>query len=549
MASKSVYTTTTKPRRTTEVKCKPKGCPTCGAQECIERPRFFCGQLLTDKDLDLGQRYVIEKNRLHNRYLVGDGVVCGLAVTCDPCDECSVTVAPGYAIDCCGNDIIVCDPAPFPVCVYLEKCLRGKDPGCEDKFNKPSRCDDQPKEYCLVISYSEEPSTPVTALIRDNGCKNTRCEPSRTRETFRFDLISDEDRKKAQVDDFFSRVTQCLNKVFPAQSNNKRKLIFLDEFEEASKTQNLQTRHANTYKVFCRLRDYIREVYDEHNIRCELADELREIDETFPSSPINANYSTPIFRLYTRLLQFLKDCFCEALLVPCAPCEDEGVVIACLTIQNGKILKICNTARKFVITGPALRYWLGPLFRGVGQSIERFCCEFDFGSRFDQVGQLRQPGASTAVPGAQPASSDARAGISASIRARQPEDAVSGLKRIDSLQRMLGDYAAEISKRADLVSFASPSAGIALNNLRAIDIDTFFDTDAVSAVDLYGKTASEAKEILKAKSEPTIAKAETRGHAYSTTNLAEMNWAIKPDSKIELVTDADDRVTAVRILK
>src|SRR5438552_12275393 len=95
--------------------CKPKTCPTCGGVECFERPRYFCGQLLTDKDLDAAQRYVIEKNKLHNRYLVGTGVVCGLAVRCDPCDECAVTVEPGHAIDCCGNDIVLSEQAPFNV--------------------------------------------------------------------------------------------------------------------------------------------------------------------------------------------------------------------------------------------------------------------------------------------------------------------------------------------------------------------------------------------------------------------------------------------------
>ena len=38
------------------------------------------------------------------------GVVCGLAVKPDPCDTRSVNVSPGYAIECCGNDILVSCP-------------------------------------------------------------------------------------------------------------------------------------------------------------------------------------------------------------------------------------------------------------------------------------------------------------------------------------------------------------------------------------------------------------------------------------------------------
>ena len=108
------------------VECCPP-CACCGGLECLERPRYFCGQLLSDADLNAAQRYVIEKSRLHNRHLIGTGVVCGLGVYCDRCSDCRVTVRPGYAIDCCGNDVIVCEPTSFDVCEYIEKCLCRRD--------------------------------------------------------------------------------------------------------------------------------------------------------------------------------------------------------------------------------------------------------------------------------------------------------------------------------------------------------------------------------------------------------------------------------------
>jgi hypothetical protein len=84
----------------------------------IERPQFFPGQLLTDADLSAGLNYVIEKNKLHNRFLHGWGVVCGLKVKCFPCctghgSSGKVLVEPGYAIDCCGNDIVLSDEQEF----------------------------------------------------------------------------------------------------------------------------------------------------------------------------------------------------------------------------------------------------------------------------------------------------------------------------------------------------------------------------------------------------------------------------------------------------
>ena len=63
--------------------CQP--CPDCGGLECLCRPRFFAGQLLTEQDLNRLDNYILAKNRLHNRYLVGHGVVCGLEVSCSPC--------------------------------------------------------------------------------------------------------------------------------------------------------------------------------------------------------------------------------------------------------------------------------------------------------------------------------------------------------------------------------------------------------------------------------------------------------------------------------
>ncbi len=67
--------------------CDPRPvCPACGGLECLCRPRFFAGQLLTEEDLNRLDHYIVAKNRLHNRHLFGTGVVCGLEVVCGVCD-------------------------------------------------------------------------------------------------------------------------------------------------------------------------------------------------------------------------------------------------------------------------------------------------------------------------------------------------------------------------------------------------------------------------------------------------------------------------------
>src|SRR5918999_2707344 len=82
-------------------------CPACGGLECLCRPRFFAGQLLTDEDLNRLDAYIRGKNRLHNRMLHGWGTVNGLEVSCTPCGN-TVTVSSGYALSPCGEDIVLC---------------------------------------------------------------------------------------------------------------------------------------------------------------------------------------------------------------------------------------------------------------------------------------------------------------------------------------------------------------------------------------------------------------------------------------------------------
>src|SRR5260370_8305635 len=103
--------------------CAPVTCAVCGGLECLCRPRFFAGQLLTDEDLKRLDHYITAKNKLHNRYLIGWGVACGLEVVCNPCDG-TVTVRPGYALSPGGEDIVVCADTPEHVDSTPHKCRK-----------------------------------------------------------------------------------------------------------------------------------------------------------------------------------------------------------------------------------------------------------------------------------------------------------------------------------------------------------------------------------------------------------------------------------------
>lgn len=72
-----------------------------------ERPRFFDGRLLTAADLQSEQDYFRGKLRLHNRFAHGWGIVSGLDVSQD---QGTVLIAPGLALDCAGNELVLPEP-------------------------------------------------------------------------------------------------------------------------------------------------------------------------------------------------------------------------------------------------------------------------------------------------------------------------------------------------------------------------------------------------------------------------------------------------------
>jgi len=357
-------------------------CPACSGVNCFERPRFFGGQRLDAQDLEAAQRYVIEKNKLHNRYLVGTGVVCGLMVKCDPCCDGSVVIETGYAIDCDGNDIALCQETFFDVLGYLKKKKQEDLPYCGHGAFKPKiEPVEEEKEYLLILSYAEEMIKPVTALVRDNGCNNSRCEPSRIRETFRFDLVETRTDKPplSQI-----KITDLI----PDQSFLGQVIACFKTFQEVLKAfqaagegeKNLAV--GNTAALdgaFKQLRNLVMEFYKkEPAIRCDLPLKIAEIEKGFQAAGTPEEKQKYAVLLAAMLIQLLLDCFCDALLVRCPECcEGEGVVLACITIQGHRIKKICNLARKQLITGPSLQYWMQPLFSSIETLLTAMCCDLD----------------------------------------------------------------------------------------------------------------------------------------------------------------------------
>ena len=95
-----------------------------------------------------------------------------------------------------------------------------------------------------------------------------------------------------------------------------------------------------------------------------------------------AQYRTDLlqafFTLFTNLLQYIKDCFCNHLLVKCPACGDDDVIyLALVEVRDNKVYKICNfKKRKYVKTFPTVEYWFSmvPIIPLIKNLVGRFCC-------------------------------------------------------------------------------------------------------------------------------------------------------------------------------
>jgi len=221
---------------------------TCCSLDCIVKPRFFCGQLLTDADLSALLKWARDRFAL-SRYRHGWGVVCGLDVRCDSQTATSVIVTPGYAVNCCGDDVIVCAEATLDLkdacrehedpCADLRREVQGKrladavrlsgatleitvpKPGQITSSGgpitpKPVQIDNLngARAVDIYLSYTEQPSDPSTALGR-SSCKQTpECEYSRTRESYKLSWeigVEGTDPVRARAQAWHEGYEKCLD--------------------------------------------------------------------------------------------------------------------------------------------------------------------------------------------------------------------------------------------------------------------------------------------------------------------------------------------------
>jgi len=397
----------------------PALCPVCGGLECLCRPRFFAGQLLSEEDLRALDHYIIGKNKLHNRYVHGWGVVCGLEVVCHQCRGW-VTIKSGYAIDPCGNDIIVCEDYSFDLCARIRECCDRKrnDWECEPMRPVPEDCKDIEQCWYVTLRYREFESRGITALKQTSsphgqtcgcgggssqtgcGCggggsvstANSRkqsytsssrplaqqCEPTRTCESYVVEIApAPQDARDTNADIFRGTLIGELTKCQQAVA----KL-----YGTAPDPNQINTT-AGLHQACCQFK---RAVIDflggAQYTECELLQSASAVSCRPPAADEKVAAYRPVVEtavneLKKLLLEYLKDCFCLAILPRC-PGEpgDPRVILACVTVKGEvcEIVDICNLdGRRMLVTWPNVLYLLSifPITSLLRRALERFCCE------------------------------------------------------------------------------------------------------------------------------------------------------------------------------
>jgi hypothetical protein len=106
-------------------------------------------------------------------------------------------------------------------------------------------------------------------------------------------------------------------------------------------------------------------------------------DTTKELLPTLARYRREAIEAFSDLLagtaEYLKDCFCEHLLVDCPSCNDRNrkLYLGGVKIRKGEVYQICNfTKRHYVKSFPTLGYWLSvvPILPMFGWLIRELCC-------------------------------------------------------------------------------------------------------------------------------------------------------------------------------
>jgi hypothetical protein len=295
----------------------------------------------------------------------GYGIVCGLKLTCD-CDcKGNILIHDGFAIDDCGNDLVVCETTRFDVIEALKcKNLLLYDPpedDCEPRRHR-SRCDIKQCFY-VTICYNETESEYETPFQSSCTAGPKQCLPTRTHEGVRFDVTETLPPKYSYLAGLEKRIRECfeLNCDSPVGTILKRhapslRRIFVPDNDDLE---------CDPCELFCELRayflNYLKTNPDQFN--CNLFDEVSclrcpECGDDYDRTRLSAweqscreEMQEALRKLIYYMQRYQYDCFFGDLVFSCQqPCEAHCLVLGTVEVLNGKLVRVCNTPRQYLWT-------------------------------------------------------------------------------------------------------------------------------------------------------------------------------------------------------
>jgi hypothetical protein len=373
------------------------------------RPHFFGGMLLTEDDLQSTVDYAAAKRKLTNRHVIGAGVVCGLEVTCSPCDTGKVEVSPGYAIEGCGNDIVVSCPEQVDILALVRdlRLKRGIDCG--------EPCDTMPgQDYRLYIRYTETPTEPVAPYASDD-CATGECEFSRIREGYAFEVrceapadprtlidalvacqphgegLADDTRAMARVLEIVApprppastgssaqpagQTTDVRSAPAPDAVATDRTSATGGSTGSGSTTGPEETTGSDVVAEFVRGAEVVRTriLGDLARRGLGTCDDYRTVSHLSFDGLNDASRHAAI-SLGQAYLRSAAACSCAALHPPCPTWTDDAVALARVRVVGCDVTEVCSLERRWVLAPRSLDYWF-PVVSMLRDAVEPGCCE------------------------------------------------------------------------------------------------------------------------------------------------------------------------------
>jgi hypothetical protein len=173
-------------KNVTHEKCNSGGTEKCNSGK-FKRVNYFHGMLLTEEDFVDEQTYLREKLKLHNR-LLGVGVVWGLELKLDGIKAVTkaqsltkVFIGGGLALDCAGNELVVCEQYLVPLDEKIEQLRRL---GLLERVEEGSSPQSKNPKLFIGIRYCECKSQPAEQYTSECADDRLRPQYSRVREGF-----------------------------------------------------------------------------------------------------------------------------------------------------------------------------------------------------------------------------------------------------------------------------------------------------------------------------------------------------------------------------